>query len=65
MNKYLVTIESNEYNPTAHKFESKQFSGEFEAKTERGAKTKAKNLYGYELDTEPSEIKIISVEIIK
>lgn len=38
MNKYNVTIESKEYNPVKHIFEDKQFSGEFESKSERGVK---------------------------
>jgi hypothetical protein len=64
MNKYLVTIQSNEYNPIKHGFELKQFSGEFEAKTERGVKTKAKRTYAQLLDTESSEITIVKVELI-
>jgi hypothetical protein len=64
MNKYLVTIESNEYNPVKHQFELKQFSGEFEAKTEKAVKTKAKRTYAELLDTESSEIQVIKVELI-
>jgi hypothetical protein len=58
MNTYIITIESREYNPRTHKFENKQFEGEFQAKTEKGAKTKAKRVYAMELDTEPKEINV-------
>jgi hypothetical protein len=63
MNTYIVTIESREYNPRIHQFEDKQFEGEFQAKSERGVKTKAKNFYAMELDTEPKEINVVSVEL--
>lgn len=64
MNTYIVTVESREYNPRTHKFENKQFSGEFEAKAEKGAKTKAKRFYAMELDTEANEINVVSVEAL-
>lgn len=64
MKKYKVTIESNEYNPIKRVSEPRQFSGEFEAKNKRAARNQAKNDYAFELDTEPSEIKIIKVELI-
>jgi hypothetical protein len=64
MNKYNVTIESKEYNPISHKYELKQFTGEFEAKSERSVKTKAKRVYAELLDTESSEINVIKVELM-
>jgi hypothetical protein len=64
MNTYIVTIESSEYNPIKHIFEDRQFEGEFQAKSERGVKTKAKNFYAMELDTEPKEINVISVKFL-
>jgi hypothetical protein len=64
MNTYIVTIESREYNPIKHKFEDRQFEGEFQAKTEKGAKTKAKRVYAIELDTEPKEINVVSVKAL-
>jgi hypothetical protein len=64
MNTYIVTIESREYNPMTHKFENKQFEGEFQAKTEKGAKQKVKRCYAMELDTVPKEVKIVSIELV-
>lgn len=62
--KYNVTIESKEYNPVKRQWENKQFSGEFENKSVRGAKMQAKNFYAIELNTDKEEIDIISVEEI-
>lgn len=60
--KYNVTIESKEYNPIKRAWENKQFSGEFESKSVRGAKIQAKSFYAMELNTDKEEINIISVE---
>lgn len=62
MKKYLVTVESKEYNPIKHEWEDKQFSGEFEASNAKDAKSSAKEAYADDLDTEPGEIKIIKCE---
>lgn len=62
MNKYLITVESQEYNPIKYEWEAKQFKGEFEGKKPEEAEREAKDVYAHELDTEPKEIKIIKCE---
>jgi len=49
---YTVTIEDA--------FDSRQYSGEFEALEQSDAEFQARRFYALELDTEPDEILIIS-----
>ena len=51
-NKYEVIIEDS--------FFKKRFTGAFDSVSENGAKTAAKRYYAAELDTVPSDIKIVN-----
>lgn len=64
MKRFLVTVESKEYNPLTKQWEKRHFTGEFEAENALKVRAKAKEFYAVQLDTTKDEIKVIETQLL-